>query len=184
MDIIRIKKYRWHGPVIDRKVNSLRKAAVKGIVKTEPEFLEYFVNEVPLSEQLNKFYNSEKGILHNWIGALGFPDQVNIVKVKQLLGKTVTDKDIRNLYPAPDWTDDEFEWYLEKQREELEVPEILVYCCAACGDYDCGGIAVTIDRKEASIIWKFNQNGNTLSFEFDKHSYYNVFKKYLQKISD
>jgi hypothetical protein len=154
--------------------------------KADNQFLEYFINDHPLSELLDNFYNSKTTILENWVGALGssINPMTDIIKVKQLLGKKVTDEEIRQVYPSS-WTDQEFKWYLEKYREELENPEVLIYCCAECGDYDCGGIAVTIDRTDTCVIWtiKASDSDNTLKLEFDKYLYFDVFNKYLRQIT-
>lgn len=198
MDTLRLQKYRWQGALVEKHINSPEKIVKnkkilpgnttltdKGLVKSDKQFLEFFINNDPLSELLDKFYNSKVPILEDWIGVLGFSmnPKTNIIKVKQLLGKTVSDKEIRQVYPSS-WTDDEFQWYLEKYREELKNPEILVYCCAECGDYDCGGIAVAIDTTEIAVVWTFKDGDKTLQFEFDTHLYFQVFNKYLQQIDN
>lgn len=156
MDTLKLQKHQRQGSLADNNINSLDKVVKKrtasgnttltnrGLIKSDKQFLEYFINDKPLSELLDKFYNSKTSILENWIGALGSTNpKTDIIKVKQLLGKKVADKEIKEVYPSS-WTDDELQWYLDKCKEELENPEILIYCCAECGDYDCGGIAVTI----------------------------------------
>jgi hypothetical protein len=53
MDILSLRKYCRQSTLIDR------------------EFLEFFVNDKPLSELLDKFYGIKGSILDNWIGILG-----------------------------------------------------------------------------------------------------------------
>jgi hypothetical protein len=198
MDTLRLQKYNRQGSMVDNEINMLDKdlsskkklsgnvtLTQKGDIKTDKEFLEYFINDKPLSELLDQFYNSKTCILDNWIGALGssINPKTDIIKVKQLLGKHVTDKEIRQVYPSS-WTDKEFKLYLDKNREELENPEILIYCCAECGDYDCGGIAVTIDKTDTSVIWTIHDGNKTLKFEFDKHLYFDVFNRYLRQLAN
>jgi len=195
MDILRLQKYQRKGTLVDKEINSLDKVVRKkknihgnttltdkGLIKSEKQFLEYFINDKPLSELLDNFYNSKTTILDNWIGALGLNTKTDIIKVKQLLKKDVSDKEIRQVFPST-WTDDEFRWHLEKYREELEDPEVLIYCCAECGDYDCGGIAVTIDKTDTSVIWTVKEGDKVLKFEFDKYLYFEVFNNYLRKIT-
>ncbi|MDF2188529.1 hypothetical protein [Paraflavitalea sp. CAU 1676] len=195
MDRIRLQTYSIHGSVADIKSNPLKKVASKKKVtsghgavtgsrpaKEDLRFLEYFINDFSLSELLDRFYNDKTSILDSSIGALGSNPKTDIIKVKQLLGKKVADAEIRQIYPGS-WTEEEFEWYLEKHREELANPEVLIYCCAECGDYDCGGIAVLIERTDECVRWVINDSGKSLRFEFDKYQYYEVFNKYLQQIS-
>ena len=109
--------------------------------------MEFYINDIPLTELLNTFYNNKGTILDNWIGVLGWTTNLSaeIVKIKQLLGKNISDKEIRRVFPAS-WTETEFETYLDKYRDELSNPEIIIYCCVECGDYDCGGISVLINK--------------------------------------
>lgn len=196
MDTLKLQKYQRQGSLTDNNINSLNKIIKnkktasgnttltnKGLIKSDNQFLEYFINDKPLSELLDKFYNSKTSILENWIGALGSANpKSDIIKAKQLLGKKVSDKEIREVYPSS-WTDDEFQWYLDKYKEELEDPEVLIYCCAECGDYDCGGIAVTISKTETSVVWTIKEASKVLTFEFDMYLYFDVFNKYLNQLS-
>jgi hypothetical protein len=144
------------------------------------KFLEFFINEKPLSKLLDHFFDDKVGILDNWIGVLGsFPNKSSErIKVRQLLGELVTDKEIRKAYP-PEWTEAEFQWYLERDREELSKKTVIIYYCAECGDYDCGGVSTQIIRAESVVKWLFEEGDRTVSFEFEKSEYYNVFAPYL-----
>lgn len=196
MDTLSIKKYHRQGSLVVKKINSVKRIANsyklpkgnttltnKGLIKSEREFLEFFINDVPLTELLNKFYNQKGSILDNWVGVLGWTTnlQAEVVKLKQLLGKNISDKDIRQVYPAA-WTDKEFENYLDRYREELSNPEILIYCCAECGDYYCGGISILIDKTDNSIIWTITENEKRLSFEFDKYIYFETLQRRLKHL--
>lgn len=195
MDVLKLKTYRRPASGEDSRINSLTKLVKtkkfvpgnttlhgNGLIKKGIEFLEYFINDTPLSELLNRFYNRKGSILENWVGVLGTGNpKVDIVKVKQLLGKNVSDKEIRDIYSAS-WGDDDFQLHLEKYREELADPEILIYCCAECGDYGCGGIAVTIERIENSIVWIIREEDSSLTFAFDKYQYFEEFNRYLKKL--
>lgn len=132
------------------------------------DFIEFFINDVPLSKLLDQFYGQEKSILENWTGVLGSFRNPNAekIKIKQLLGKEVTDKDI----------------YYDKTREELADPKIIIYCCGECGDYDCGGITIVIDRNETSVCWTIVDERGNLSFEFNKHAYFAVFDHYARSL--
>ncbi|RXK62072.1 hypothetical protein ESA94_03410 [Lacibacter luteus] len=84
MDSLRLQKYNRQGSLIDKDINSLDKISRKGmhvsgntkltdkgLIKSEKQFLEYFINDKPLSELLDNFYNSKTTILENRTGALG-----------------------------------------------------------------------------------------------------------------
>ena len=198
MDTLSIKKYHRHALVVDKKINSLKRLSKadnlpignisltkSGSIKTDIEFLEFYINDTLLTELLNSFYNQKGSILDNWVGVLGWTTNLpaEIIKIKQLLGKNISDKEIRQVFPAS-WTDIEFKYYLDKYRDELANPEIIIYCCAECGDYDCGGIAVSIDKTDNSVIWKIIDKEKMLSFQFDKYQYFDILNNrlnYLQK---
>ena len=115
MDILSIKKYHRQGAVVDKKITSLIRLSTadnipkgnttltkKGSVKTDKDFLEFYINDKPLTELLDTFYNQKGSVLDNWIGVLGWTTnlQAEIIKIKQLLGKNVSDQEIRRVYPA------------------------------------------------------------------------------------
>ena len=194
MDKLSLGKYRRQGTLVDNTINSLKQLTTakktskgntslthKGLIKSNKEFLEFFIGDRPLSSLIDAFHKSKGSILDNWIGVLGSSTnrKSDIIKIKQFLGKSISDKEIRQLYPD-NWTDDEFEWYLEKIREELSNPEILIYCCAECGDYDCGGVAITIDKTDNSVVWTISDTDGKLKFEFDKYSYFDLFNRHIQ----
>ena len=196
MDTLSIKKYHRHALVVDKKINSLKRLSKadnlpkgntsltkSGSIKTDREFLEFYINDTPLTELLNSFYNQKGSILDNWVGVLGWITNLpaEMIKIKQLLGKNISDKEIRQVFPAS-WTDTEFEYYLDKYRDELANPEIIIYCCAECGDYDCGGIAVSIDKTDNSVIWKIIDKEKMLSFQFDKYQYLDILNNRLNHL--
>ena len=196
MDTLSLRKYRKQSSLVDRDVSSLKQLSKskrlpagnttltnKGLVKPEREFFEFFINDKPLSALLNKFYETKGSILDNWIGVFGsFANQkAEMLKVKQLLGKTISDKEIRQVYPS-EWSDSEFQWYLEKTREELSDPEVIIYCCTECGDYDCGGIKTKIDKTESAFVWTITEKNKRLAFEFEKYQYFDLFDKYSRQL--
>jgi len=148
----------------------------------QKQFLEYFVNDKPLSTILKEFFQLETSILENWTGALGAINaQVDIVKIKQLLGIEVSDEEIKNVYPS--CTEEAFKGLLKAYREELANPVILIYCCPLCGDYYCGGIGITIDKTETLVRWIIYGETQKLLLEFDRAAYLAVFTTYLQSIT-
>ena len=149
------------------------------------DFLEFFINDKPLSELLNTFYQSKRSILDNWIGVLGSSPnlQSEIIKLKQFLAKNITDKELRAAFPAS-FKESELGWYMDKYREELANPEVIIYCCVVCGDYDCGGLAVRIGREEDTVTWTIQEKDKSLVFKFNKYAYFDVLGarwRYLEK---
>lgn len=157
--------------------------SIRKYVKSGKGFLEFFINCSPLSELLDKFYRMNGSILDNWIGTLGAFEnrRAEVIKVKQLLGKTISDEEIRRTYPS-EWNDKDFQWYLERVRDELSNPEIIIYCCAECGGYDCGGIKAKIEKTENAFVWTFTEEEKQLMFSFDKYQYFDLFDKYLKQL--
>jgi hypothetical protein len=171
MDTIKLQQY--HNP--KQKVCSKNTSNVKYNQSTSDTFWEYYINDAPLSEQLDIFFNNATTLLENWTGVLTLNNSaVSNIKIKQLLGKKVTDEDIKRTFPLS-WDEEEAAWYIQQYRDELNDPEILIYCCAECGDYDCGGIAILIHKTETSIFWTIKNEAKELRFEFDKYKYYKAF---------
>jgi hypothetical protein len=198
MDYLSLRKYRRLPSPVDRDINppkkltrlrSKRRPAMdidfihNGPMQTEREFVEFYINDVPLSELLDTFYKTKGSILDNSIGLLGSFENKNseLIKVKQLLGKSISDKEIRQLYPE-DWTDSEFQHYLWEMREELSDPEILIYGCPVCGDYECGGIAIKIDKTVDAFVWTIIDEDKRLTFEFDIYQYFDLFNRYIREL--
>ena len=112
MDTLSIKKYHRHALVVDKKINSLKRLSKadnlpkgntsltkSGSIKTDREFLEFYINDTPLTELLNSFYNQKGSILDNWVGVLAWITNLpaEMIKIKQLLGKNISDKKIRQV---------------------------------------------------------------------------------------
>lgn len=164
MDTLSIKKYN----------NAHNK------IKTDKDFLDFHIDNIPLVDLLDKFYNQQESLLNNWTCVLGsISTFAEIIKIKHLLGKRISDKEIRSTFPES-CTDGEFEYELIRYRDELADPEIIIYCCATCGGHDCGGITVFIDRTDNSVTWKISDDNKIITFEFDKYNYYDVMNQRLK----
>lgn len=78
MDTLSLNKYQ--PPDTDRHGRSDRSRRV---------FIEFFINDAPLSSLLDKFYNTKSTILDNWIGVLGttlYP-RLDLIKVNISWGR-------------------------------------------------------------------------------------------------
>ncbi len=159
------------------------------VVKASRQFIEFYINDKPLSELLNSFYKfKEKSILDNSVGVLGSFSNValEIVKLNQLIGKEFTEADLKQVRESfPIGLDaNSIEHCLDGIREEIANPEILIYCCAECGDYLCGGVTVNVKIDDDYVTWIFTNESQKLTFQFNKYSYYNTLKKHMQKIRE
>ena len=150
MDILELRRYSRTGGL---DISCDRPAAERGRWARDV-FVEFFINDVPLSRLLEDFYGQKECILDNWIGVLGsFGDaEAEKLIIKQLLGK------------------------------EAAAPELIIYCCGECGQPDCGGIKVRIDRNGGSVFWTVTDERGDLRFAFDKHQYFDVFDTYLRSL--
>ncbi|KAF5035974.1 hypothetical protein DSECCO2_579920 [anaerobic digester metagenome] len=196
MDTIELKKYYRTGGLVDEKTTSPKDLLNKikttfgnatltkdGLTKRPTEFYEFFINGRPLSAILKEFCKLDNSILDNWVGVLGaFTNiQSELNTIKRLLLKQITEQEIREAFPKDldkHYLDDGIENY----NEELADEEILIYCCAECGDYGCGGYKVKVDASDDSIVWTYSDEGKILQFHFDKHQYFQTFDTYRQTI--
>ena len=185
MDTLSLKKYNRQSFLVDKDTVPLKQQSKSKRLpaKSEKEFLEFCINDKPLSELLDELYGTKESTLDNWIGVLGSSEnhKAEIMKVKQLTRKSISDNEIRQAYPS-EWSESEFQWYLEKTKEELSDPEVIIYCCAECGDYDCGGIKAKIVKTENTFMWIITEKNKQLTFEFDKYQYFDVFDKYIRQL--
>jgi len=200
MDVIKLRKYHQIKELVNNSnynssgewsnaVNGSGDVVTSksGFFQTRREFMEFFINDQPLSDLLTTFLAYRDSLLKSWVGVLGsFPDkQPELYTLKRLLLEPLTEQTIR---PAlrQDLEKEHFEDYSKWYKENFSNDLILIYCCHECGSVDCGGIGVKVDQKNDTIIWTFFENekrrtkGKTLQFHFDKRQYYGVFNKYRQ----
>jgi|GEM_PF-2488376 len=153
--------------------------------KRRTEFYEFFINDKPLSEILTAFCNLDNSILDNWVGVLSSLSnkQYELNTISRLLLQQITEQEFLNVFPK-----DLEKYYLdsaiESYKEELADEEILIYCCAECGDYDCGGFKIKVEKEENTFVWTYNDEGKILQFHFDKQQYFNTFDTYRQTLKN
>lgn len=196
MDTIELKKYHRTGGLVNEKttrpkelLNKIKTTfdnatlAKDGLTKRPTEFYEFFINDQPLSVILTEFCKLENSLLDNWVGVLGsFPNrQSELNTIKRLLLKQITEQEIREVFPK-DLDKHYLDNGIENYKEELADEEIIIYGCAECGDYGCGGFKVKVDKTDDAFVWTFSDEEKILQFHFDKHQYFKTFDTYKQTI--
>lgn len=141
------------------------------------DYVEFFVNGKALSEIINEKCQPKNPLLKNFTSTLGTMELTNFdrLKVRQLLVEKIDQSDIEKLFPSSRF-DQKIIF------DELALPEILLYCCAECADYKCGGVFVKINSSANSIDWTVNFNQQKLNFSFDKKLYQEEFADYIQEL--
>ncbi len=197
METIKLKKYHRKGGLVDEKTTRPKDLLNKikttfgnttltkdGLINRPTEFYEFFINDQPLSVILTEFCKLENSLLDNWIGVLGsFPNRKSELNtIKRLLLKPITEQDIRDVLPK-DLNIHYLDNRIENYKEELADEEIIIYCCAECGDYGCGGFKVKVDKTDDTFVWTYCDEGKMLQFHFDKHQYFTTFDTYRQGIN-
>jgi len=152
------------------------------VLEKEREFTEFVVNGKPLSSILDVFFRMKRPLLDNLIGIIGSSGNLAAekIEIKRLLGKPISDKEIRDAFPE-NWDADDLDWHMERARDQLKEPEIIIYCCAFCRDGDCGGVSVLVQKTDYAFTWIFSEGDRRLKFEFDKYAYFDLFSRYLLK---
>jgi hypothetical protein len=126
-------------------------------------FIEFFVNDRPLSEIIDEFDGNRTSVLDNWAGVFGTNTPwAEIIKAKQLIKAKIPEAEMRALLAA-NLEEDHVEDVLDQYRAELDDPEVIIYRCAECGDYLCGGVGVTIDMQEDTVTWTIGGSGLNLT---------------------
>lgn len=196
MDRIELKKHKRKGGLADETTSSPKNLlnkikttfgnatlTIDGVSKRPTEFYEFFINDRPLSTILTEFCNLDNSLLDNWVGVLGaFSNrQSERITIKRLLLKQITEQDIKDLFPK-----DLDQYFLDigNYKQELSDEEIIIYGCAECGNYDCGGYKIKVDKEEDTVVWTYNDEERTLQFHFNKHQYFNTFDAYSQTIKN
>lgn len=180
MDILTLKRYFIEQPTISKNAH-------KGEALASRSFIEFYINDQPLSSLLDKYYASNHfNTLKNNIGVFGsFSNTpLEIVKVKQLTGRKFDAVDFEELKKglACKFNEEITLDLIDRVKDELSEPDILIYCCAQCGDYLCGGVWVKIQFDEHNVKWTFGGEDNSHDFVFDKFMYLATLKSYLNKI--
>ncbi len=180
MDTLILKRHFIDQPVPMGDVN-------KTDMQPQISFIEFFINDRPLSTLLDEFYASKHiNTLKNNIGVLGSFGNlpIEIIKVKQLLGKRCIPEDFEEVRELLTRTidKDRVNDIIDTIKDELSEPGTMVYCCAQCGDYLCGGVNVNILIDENYVKWAFGEEAEILEFVFNKYAYLETMKAYLNKI--
>ena len=198
MDTIELKKYQRTGGLVDeqttRPKDLLNKIKItfgnatltkEGFSKRQTEFYEFFINDKPLSDILTTFCSLDNSLLNNWVGVLGsFSNkQSQLNTIKRLLSKQISEQEIREVFPK-DLDKHYLDNGIESYKAELADEEIIIYGCAECGDYGCGGFKIKVDKEEDTVVWTYNGEGKILQFHFNKHQYFNTFDTYRQTIEN
>lgn len=146
-------------------------------------FLEFFINDQALSELIDSHYGLSDSFLEDYTGVLGNAGSLpaEIIKIKQLLGKNVSDEEVERLWAdaLPEGQLDET--FLLTYRDELSAPEIIIYQCAECAHYDCGGVTVIIHFDDNVVKWQIVDKPQLPVFTFDKYAYYSLLNAQLKK---
>jgi len=142
-----------------------------------PDYVEFYINDKPLSELINKTFKPEDAVLSKFTSVLGTMELTNFdrLKVKQLLGNKITKADVNTLFPTPHF--DQAPIF-----DELKLPEILVYCCAECADYKCGGYSIQLQPGPDTIGWKLVSGDQKLEFTFSKKEYISELSGYIAEL--
>ena len=198
MDIIELKKYHRKCGLVDEQntrpkdILSKPKTAFRNATLTKErlsekptEFYEFFINDKPLSEILTEFCKLDKTLLDNWVGLLGsFSNKkAELNYIKRLILEQISEQEIRDVFPKDlnkFYLDNEIENY----REELADEEIIIYGCAECGDYGCGGFKIKANRQGNQFVWTYNEEEKILQFIFDEHQYFDTFDSYRKTIEN
>ena len=137
------------------------------------------MNDEPLSDLLNHFFSLNERVLAKFTSTLGTMESVNSdrLKVIQLLAKKPTQKELNELFPAPRFDQ-------KPILEELALDQVLIYCCAECGDYKCGGIFAKISKESDAYSWVFERDGKKLKFNFAADQYEAVLQNYIAGLDD
>lgn len=146
-------------------------------------FFEFYVNDVPLSQILDKFFNNSETLLNNQNGQIGYyKNSFNFDKlvINSFLKKPITSKDL-SVFSK----EGKEEWFLdfvdEQNKAINEDAFFRFYICSVCGDGYCHLTLGKVIKNEKTFSWIFeNFKEETLKFEFDSDSYIKVFNDYLK----
>lgn len=142
-----------------------------------PDYVEFIINGEPLSEIINRETKPEHRVLSKYTSVLGTMEFTNSdrLKVMQLSGKKITAAELEKIFPAKHFDH-------KPILEELNLDKILIYCCAECGDYKCGGYYIQLQETTDSIIWNLIGLTKNIQFRFSKAEYMEVLSEYLDSL--
>ncbi|MBI3133481.1 MAG: hypothetical protein HYZ14_02290 [Bacteroidetes bacterium] len=142
-----------------------------------PDFVEFYINDEPLSDKINEFLNPADKVLSKFTSVLGTMELTNFdrLKIRQLQGESINRADLEEFFPAAHFDQ-------KPIFDELKLDKILVYCCAECGDYKCGGYFIRVAQTPDTVTWKLESDGKELSFTFSKREYSSELNSYLNEL--
>lgn len=146
-------------------------------------FVEFYINDTSLCQLIDSRDKTNPGLLASYTGVLGssmYNRAAELIKLRQLMRMEVTGEQIRKALPDT-FTPEDIEELVLQYQEELADPEVIIYGCAECGDYNCGGIKIKIDIQETVVTWSVCDMPVPLIFTFDLYQYYHLLKSRMQK---
>lgn len=142
-----------------------------------PDYVEFYINGEPLSDLINEQTEPSSPVFSKYTSVLGTMELTNFdrLKIRQLQGQRVTKADLEELFPASHFDQ-------KPIFDELKLPEILIYCCAECADYKCGGYFIKLQEEPEKVRWTITTDAKKLQFTFDKKAYRDELNTYLNEL--
>jgi len=173
-----------------KKYTNARKDGSTRIYDKDPgiiSFMEFYIDDQPLFSLLDAFYGTKQGtLLDFYIGVFGLFGDIpyEIIKIKKLMGKAITQADFAGLRAqlAHTLDEDDADDRAAAIKDELAEAGLLIYLPACCCDYGCGWLATDLVIDELQVIWTFSDEGRNITFVFDRYAYLDTLKAYMNKV--
>lgn len=137
-------------------------------------YFEYYIDGRPLPELLDTAYGFD-GFVHgnNFLGLIPPPSGPKEAQflIALFSGEIVDSGDWERIYQGqiPEHLDASYS-------VSSQVP---IYTCP-CGDIQCGGVVISIEKDGNLIIWDFGEGEAIGPFYFEKDQYWDVLKAILE----
>lgn len=144
-----------------------------------PDYVDFCINGQPLADIIDESGALDAPLLSKFTSVLGTMEETNFdrLKILQLKGEAISKNALEALFPAAQF-DQRPIW------DELKLKKVLLYCCAECGDYKCGGYFVSIKIDQSMVEWNLDVNGKMFQFRFDKSHYMTELDNYLNNVDE
>ena len=103
------------------------------------------------------------------------------MKLIRLTGEKINQNQFQEILEENGYQNDSFD-FLEMKKNALNQEDIVLFVCAACGDWGCGIATIKYFKKKDYMVWDFSDWYGNKKANYGKHKYFFEWAAYISEI--